>query len=138
MTRGDDVLFPCSDVDSRASPAAVQLAFLIVQSEHSKLHVVPKKLIKFMLYRSNRSYKIVNIVGYRPKISPAHLPKIGCKYKLDGLCPWSLRQCGLELAHSQPDDLIFVLFVFDGHPQPLHVELDLHVLKLLKKIKNTK
>lgn len=49
---------------------------------------------------------------------------------LDGLCSWSLCEHGVELSHCQRDDLIFVLVVFDGHRQPLHVEVDLHVLKL--------
>ena len=50
--------------------------------------------------------------------------------KLDGLCSRSLRECGLEFSHSQPDDLISVLVVFDRYRQPFHVEIDLHVLKL--------
>ena len=50
--------------------------------------------------------------------------------KLDGLCSRSLCECGLERSHSQSEDLIFVLVVFDGQRQLLHVEVDLHVLKL--------
>lgn len=50
--------------------------------------------------------------------------------KLDGLCSGSLCEHGMEFPHSQPDDLIFILVVFDGHRQPLHVEFDLHILKL--------
>lgn len=51
-------------------------------------------------------------------------------YRLDGLSSWPLCQRGLQLAHRQPDDLIPVLIVFDGHRQLLHVEIDHHVFKL--------
>lgn len=51
-------------------------------------------------------------------------------YRLDGLSSRPLCQCGLQLAHRQPDDLVLVLLVFDGHSQLLHVEIDHHVLEL--------
>lgn len=58
-------------------------------------------------------------------------------YRLDGLSSRPLRKRGLQLAHREPDDLILVLLVFDGHCQLLHVEIDHHVLKL-SKTKKTK
>lgn len=50
--------------------------------------------------------------------------------KLDSLCPWSLCECGHELPNSQLDDLVLVLVIFERNCQPLHVKIDLHVLKL--------
>lgn len=55
--------------------------------------------------------------------------------RLDGLSSWPLRQRRLELLHSQLDDLVFVLLVLDGHGQPFHVKLNLHVFKLSTKDK---
>lgn len=59
-------------------------------------------------------------------------------YRLDGLSSRPLCQRGLQLAHRQPDDLIPVLLVFDGHRQLLHVEIDDHVFKLLFKKNNNR
>lgn len=63
-------------------------------------------------------------------------PKAQRSDRPDGLSARPLCQCWLELPHRQLDDLIFVLLVFDGHNQSLHVEINLHVFKLKKEKKN--